>query len=565
MKTIPQEALKSHIAILGKTGSGKTTAAKGMIEGLLDASERVCIIDPTGAWHGLRSSANGKSAGYAVVIFGGEHGDWPLVANAAEGIADVVGTSNTPCVIDTSQLRTRERTQFFADFADAIMRKNKGPLHLVVDESHLFMPQGKVPDPQAGVMLAAGNNMVSGGRSRGLRITLITQRPAKLHKDALTQVETLIAMRLIAPQDRKAVEEWIKDNADLDKGREIMTSLATLKTGNGWIWSPELNVLERIAFPRCRTFDSSAAPNGDDSKIKLATIDRDAIAARLQTSAEQVVANDPVKLRQRIAELQRELNKPKDMAVDASVLEAAEKRGFERSNKFSADAQAAVISVLRSEFEELENRFSAAFLTTLNSLAPPSPIAYAVHPQNVKRSLATEKAIGQMVKHAHETIRTQNPVTRNTGSDLPKGETAVLSACIQFPNGLRREQLTVLTAYKRSSRDAYIQRLREKGYVDMSGDLVTATDDGIAALPDVQPLPTGEALQEYWLQRLPEGERKILTALIEDYPNTVERQQLDKSTGYQRSSRDAYLQRLGAKQLVEFVGRGEVKASQELF
>jgi DNA helicase HerA-like ATPase len=68
---IPDAALASHIAILGKTGSGKTYAAKGVVESILTEGGRVCVIDPTGAWHGLRSSASGKRAGFPVVIFGG--------------------------------------------------------------------------------------------------------------------------------------------------------------------------------------------------------------------------------------------------------------------------------------------------------------------------------------------------------------------------------------------------------------------------------------------------------------------------------------------------------------
>jgi hypothetical protein len=71
-------------------------------------------------------------------------------------------------------------------------------------------------------------------------------------------------------------------------------------------------------------------------------------------------------------------------------------------------------------------------------------------------------------------------------------------------------------------------------------------------------------LREHVLGRLPEGERRILECLIAHYPNAVERQQIDNATSYQRSSRDAYLQRLGARELVETRGR-EVKASDNLF
>jgi hypothetical protein len=160
------------------------------------------------------------------------------------------------------------------------------------------------------------------------------------------------------------------------------------------------------------------------------------------------------------------------------------------------------------------------------------------------------------------------PVPRVTGGNgtvhLPPGERAVLIAAAQF-GGVEREQLTILTGYKRSSRDAYIQRLREKGFVEVSGSTVTMTPSGANALPsDYEPLPTGAGLQQYWLDRLPEGERKILQVLITAYPKSVARTDVDTKTGYQRSSRDAYLQRMKAKRLWEKDGAA-VRASEVLF
>ena len=121
----------------------------------------------------------------------------------------------------------------------------------------------------------------------------------------------------------------------------------------------------------------------------------------------------------------------------------------------------------------------------------------------------------------------------------------------------------MLTGYKRSTRDAYIQRLGEKGFVRVAGK-VFATDEGLAALPNYEPRPTGEALQSYWYDRLPEGERVILSVLVEAYPQSVDRDSLTDSTGYKRSTRDAYVQRLASKELV-VPGRGAVTASENLF
>ena len=82
---------------------------------------------------------------------------------------------------------------------------------------------------------------------------------------------------------------------------------------------------------------------------------------------------------------------------------------------------------------------------------------------------------------------------------------------------------------------------------------------------DYEELPTGAELAVYWLGRLPEGERKILKILLESQGEPVSRGSLDEATGYQRSSRDAYLSRLQAKKLIEAAGRGQVQASKELF
>jgi uncharacterized protein len=547
---IPAGALEQHIAVLGKTGSGKTFAIRGSaVEPLLDEGARVCVIDPTGAWHGLRSSASGARAGYPVVIFGGEHADLPLGAAHGEAIAEVIGQSSTPSILDTSLMKVSERTRFFADFGDAIMRKNKGPLHLVIDEAHLFMPQGKVASPQAGEMLAAGNNMVSGGRSRGLRIIMITQRPAKLHKDSLSQCETLIAMRMLAPQDRAAVEAWIEDNASEDKAREIISSLATLKTGQGWIWAPELGVLERVTFPKIKTFDSGRAPDGSELSAKvLAPIDRDAIAAKLTAVSATALADDPKSLRKEIADLKRQLAAKGAPAADPRALATAEQRGRDHG---VAEAQRAVAKVLKALHSDVHKAVSVIF----DQAAARPPDAVVVTARAPIQASGTRPVPRISAKAANG----------HADTSLPKGEVAILSACIQFPDGLRREQLTVLTGYKRSTRDAYIQRLGEKGYTEVMGDLIVATADGQAALPDAEPLPTGEALQDFWRQKLPEGERKILDVLITAYPRSVERLALEEATGFKRSTRDAYLQRMSAKQLIDEPTRGEVRAAETLF
>ena len=131
-------------------------------------------------------------------------------------------------------------------------------------------------------------------------------------------------------------------------------------------------------------------------------------------------------------------------------------------------------------------------------------------------------------------------------------------------DGVTREQLTVLTGYKRSSRDSYLQRLRKHGLIEDS-EPITATNEGLELLgPTYEPLPTGDALRDYWFRNLPAGECRILTALVEVYPDSMTRDELSEQTGYQRSSRDTYLQRLRSRRLIDVQG-ANVGASEILF
>ena len=82
----------------------------------------------------------------------------------------------------------------------------------------------------------------------------------------------------------------------------------------------------------------------------------------------------------------------------------------------------------------------------------------------------------QLIQAGGFVLRGQAPLQLHARKTLPVGEQSILRACIQFPDGVTREQLTVLTGYKRSSRDAYIQRLREKGNGFRGHDIAAASD-----------------------------------------------------------------------------------------
>lgn len=565
---IPAGAIEKHIAFLGATGSGKTSATKcALVEPILEAGGRAVILDPTGAWWGLRLGRDGKGPGYQVYIFGGDHGDYPLRARDAALLAETFATSSDSAIFDMSLMTVSERTAFFTEFAETIRRKNKGPLHLIIDEAHLFMPQaGAASGGAVPAMLHAANNLVSLGRSKGLRIALISQRPAKVHKDSLTQVQSLVAMRLLAPQDRKAIADWIADQADPTRGKEIIASLPSLKPGEAWVWSPQDDVLHRVKFPLPHTFDSSRAPSAGDAKgPDLAPVNMDALRGRLTALEDERKASDPKALRTEIARLKAELATAS--AIVPPISDDERQRAYQEGISSGRHHMLGLIDDLRRKTVAIidEHAAEAVRLATKAfddlTIKEPKPVNIIVPARRV-----VDAKTGADITHQPHVRRVKPDGSTEQFSPLPKGELACLTAAAQHPNGVTRQQMTVLTGYKRSTRDAYILRLQQRGYLTgTDSGRIMANRDGIAALgDDFEPLPTGAALREHVLRTLPEGEAKVLQAVILAWPNGVDREWIGDTTGFKRSTRDAYLQRLSARELVDTSGQCPI-ASSTLF
>jgi len=102
---LPVAVLEARLAIVGTSGSGKTYAAKGLVERLIEAGARVCVVDPLGVWWGLRLGADGLApAPDPVVVFGGRHADIALAPGMGAALGHLVATRALACVVDVSDL-----------------------------------------------------------------------------------------------------------------------------------------------------------------------------------------------------------------------------------------------------------------------------------------------------------------------------------------------------------------------------------------------------------------------------------------------------------------------------
>lgn len=157
-------------------------------------------------------------------------------------------------------------------------------------------------------------------------------------------------------------------------------------------------------------------------------------------------------------------------------------------------------------------------------------------------------------------------VSKTSFKKKDNGERKILIVVAQHRNGVTREQISIITGYKTSTRNEYLSRLKKNGHVENDGINFYATASGRAFLgTDFKPLPTGKALREHWLRELPEGESAILELVCAAYPHAVTREDISSATAFAVSTRNEYLGRLVRRRLIDVPRNGNVTASKELF
>jgi len=608
---IPEAALGQHIAVLGKTGSGKTYAAKGIVEHLLDQHRQVCTLDPTGAWWGLRLGSDGKSKGYDVVLLGGAHADIPLAERSGAAVARLVTEQHASVVIDTSGFTVGEYTRWFIDFAGTLYTTIRDPLHLVIDEAHYFMPQGKSPDVDAGRMLHAGNRLMSGGRSKGIRGILITQRPAKLHKDSLTCADTLIAMRVIAPQDRQAIKDWIDGAGDPVKGKGVLDSLAALKRGEGWVWYPEGGHLERASFPKIGTYDSSATPkHGAKAGPKVREIKLDEVHAAMAEAVKEAEANDPKLLRAEIARLKREAGKPTPTGKQAVTVKVSGARREDIATinalrKGLEEAMKVIVKINAKEFfkaggeeldqAEIEKAIKGAAQSVkkmvehhlekrnaeLNSLRREAQRVIA----RLKGMLENDVQVSVDVRHNEPfTVSPAAPRPTNASSKAATGQTranGTSSSQQRILNALAwmegvgiapgdKTQVALLADQSPTSGGYFnnLGALRSAGLIDYPAPAKVALTDAGRASAETGDVPsTSEELHEQLIRRLSGSQGAILRKLIEVYPRDLAKDDLAEAANQSPTSGGYFnnLGRLRTLGLINYPTPGKVVALPVLF
>lgn len=587
--SLPPETVTQTLIVYGGKGMGKTVFCSVVAEELARAGQRFSLLDPLGVNWGLQSSADGKSAGIEVLILGGKHGDIPIEPSAGAVVADLVVDESVSVVIDFSRhangkLWSRgEKIRFVADYCTRLYERQgeqMRPLMQIIDEAGRFVPQ---LIPHGSIDLArcvsAIEQLVEEGRNFGIGVLLITQRSARMNKSVSELADMMVAFRTVGPNSLKAIDDWLSENIPKERRTAIMDEVRRLPIGTAVVVSPGWLDIEKIVPIRMReTFNSSATPKAGarlNAPTKRAQIDIQQYRARMAATIEKVKQDDPKELRSIIADLKRKLAvKPATVSVQqpaqqvrvevpVPVLSAEDRALLERSTKamltFEEGLRIASTAALREV--ERASQVVVGALAKLQAIPAPvknaSPVAPASQPFKHGRTNKYLLDEATALDDASDEVSDDAPLT--------KGARIVLTYIAQVGEATR-EQLSVSTGYKKTSRDTYLKQLKSRQLIETTADgSLSATAAGITALgAGYKPLPVGAQLRTYWLERLGGGEKALLEVLVAEYPRALMRDLLGERTNYKKTSRDTFIKRLLARKLVVNSG-GALTAAAMLF
>lgn len=128
----------------------------------------------------------------------------------------------------------------------------KQPLLVVLEEAHVFLPEGRDSSAHRTI-----SRIAKEGRKYGVGLCVVTQRPVEIDTTVISQCGTMIALRLTNNSDRSTVEAAMPDDLGALSGM-----LPALRTGEGLVIGEAMPIPSRIQFFRARK-----RPHGDDPEM----------------------------------------------------------------------------------------------------------------------------------------------------------------------------------------------------------------------------------------------------------------------------------------------------------
>jgi len=252
----PLDFVRDKTFLTGMTGSGKSWTAGLLMEEINRVGLQFVCFDVLGAHDGLATLPN-------VEALSPKNGETINM----RGLVERLGKEPTSFVIDISGLPLDKQQVLISDYCEALIsaQLNKG-IMTVFEECQDFVPQTGKPVSSEGII-----RLCKLGRQYGYGVCLISQRPASVSKDALSQCSVYMIHNLVNHRDLKAVEDQMGFGADRTQVKKLTSGIASATQGEVVCYSPSYFRDEGFFRASKIREDRSVTHSGSNIEIKPAT------------------------------------------------------------------------------------------------------------------------------------------------------------------------------------------------------------------------------------------------------------------------------------------------------
>ncbi len=132
---------------------------------------------------------------------------------------------------------------------------------IVIDEAHNFIPE----KGERAISTSVLRTIASEGRKFGLGLMVISQRPARIDKNVLSQCNTQIILRLTNPNDINAIKKGVEGITP-----EMVEEIKRLPIGTALIVSPDIErpILVRVRVRKSKHKEAEIVIEGKKKKVR---------------------------------------------------------------------------------------------------------------------------------------------------------------------------------------------------------------------------------------------------------------------------------------------------------
>lgn len=547
-----QELTTSNLLLEGATGSGKSYAARKILEELAPLMQCV-VIDPDGELVTLREKFP--------FVLAGEGGEVPMSTGTARVLAERIVEHRFSCICDLSDLKKHERREWLRVFIETLMERPKKTWHqtivVFIDEAHLFAPEKDQRDKTE--LAEPVIDLAGRGLKRGLVTIAATQRISKLHKDVVSELQNAMAGRHFLDRDRQRVAETL----GVAKGKDTSDFMAEIKVlPRGTFFAIGAAIAdERVKFvvdPVKTTHPERGAkrkkleppPTPDGLKDVLGAIRDLPAQAEKKAKDEAALRKELGEAQKRIKELERATPSVTRIQADrAAVVREINRELAKQENEF-AKREAEYRGFLFRQREQIKSALGKAGIgladiSVLINKTPKLPeFKYEVLRENnlvsEKQANAIHEALDrgapppqpQLVNGHRDEPNTPPP----DGQSFKSGAKVMLDVLLSwYPHAMSKAQLGTMSGFTAggSTMREYLRQLRSAGLIEISGNQVKATDrarDEYGSGSKEVPQSTDEVLS-LWKPKLKSGAGEILDVLVAASGRPLSPQEIEEGTG----------------------------------